>query len=173
MCVDMHADGNSSSDEDVAFSSTRGRAPGRHTHMPESPQELEFFVEKTLKEHPEWVRTATVQLDSGRELQLLHVIASSSVVVWDGESGTTELASFDDPLVRAVGWKRGDLVEGAAGRKRQAHSLHSTPQLRSERRHAPGQRPAPASDSHVLTTPPSSAHITGSSKARENRRTAE
>ena len=77
----------------------------RSCHAGESAAEAENFVARVLRDHPEWLRTATVVREAdGRTLRLLHVVASSSIVAFDPETGVKEFLSKDSPLVRNAQW---------------------------------------------------------------------
>ena len=125
------------------FSDMRHSRPGGHAvptrsasyplHVGETTSDshgVESFITKTLKAHPDWVRTATVQAsgvgrDEGlvRTLRLLHVAASGVVVVWDPVSREKWATSLSSDLVKNAKWVRGR----AAVKSSKATSAHADP----------------------------------------------
>jgi len=73
------------------------------THTAEDPADLSLFIENTLKEHPEWIKTATVSTVEQGTLRLIHVASSSTVV---GYTATQDKFYFplDSPIVEAAQW---------------------------------------------------------------------
>lgn len=71
----------------------------------EARKEAEF-IKKMLLEHPDWVKTATVETDNGT-IRLIHVISSSTVIGFNPTSNEKFYFPIGSPFVESVKWVRG------------------------------------------------------------------
>ena len=66
------------------------------------------LVADVLARHPDWCRTATVQMPDGGTVRLIYVQASSSVVCYNPSTQQTHFVPLDAEIVKNAEWVKPD-----------------------------------------------------------------